>query len=316
MIRILNAEPAEYSPEARAILEDFAEVDEHELTQDELREVIHNYEAVIVRLGHTLDESVFKRAERLEAVATATTGLNHIDVDAATRHDIEVICLKGEREFLDSIYATAEHTLALLLSVIRKVPGSAAHVEQGGWDRDSFKGQELHGRTLGIIGLGRNGSKLARYGHCFGMDVIAYDPYVSEAEDVQFVGLDELLTSADYVSLHVPHNEETGAMIGRDELNLMKSTAYLINTSRGEIIDEDALYQALIDEEIGGAGLDVLCGENTGENSWTNDSRLISYAANHQNVIVTPHIGGATYESMKKTEIFIANKLRNYFCKS
>jgi D-3-phosphoglycerate dehydrogenase len=236
-----------------------------------------------------------------------------VDVDFARERGVEVISLKGEREFLDSIYATAEHTLALLLAVLRNVPQAVNHVNEGKWNRDAFKGRELHGSTLGIVGYGRLGTKLAGYGEALGMDVLACDPHTKEDDRIQLVDLETLLSESDYVTLHVPYTESTASMIGAEEFERMKNSGYLINTSRGEIIDEVALIRALRNDEIEGAAVDVVRGEYDYQEDWMRDSMLIQYARDNQNLIITPHIGGATWESMEKTEIYIAEKLKRYF---
>jgi D-3-phosphoglycerate dehydrogenase len=313
MTKILNLEPKGYSPEARSILESFATVDEQRMTRTELLDTIGDYDALIVRLDYTIDKEVFEHADNLDAIATATTGLNHIDTEAAADHGVEVICLRGEREFLNSIYATAEHAWALLLACIRNLPAATTHVVEGGWNRDQFKGHEVHDATLGVLGYGRLGSKVAKYGDAFGMDVMAHDPNVSNGKYATFVGFDELLQRADYLSIHVPYNESTEKLIGTSELALMKEGSYLVNTSRGEIIDEEALLTSLESGQLAGAALDVLRGEYTDEQDWVKTDPLVEYAESHSELIITPHIAGATYESMEKTEIFIAEKLSSHF---
>ncbi|WP_267163498.1 NAD(P)-dependent oxidoreductase [Halovenus salina] len=313
MTKILNLEPEGYSPKARSVLESFATVDEQRLSRRAMLNAVGDYDALIVRLDYTIDREVFEHANNLGAVATATTGLNHVDTEAADKHGAEIICLRGEREFLDSIYATAEHTWALLLACIRSLPDATTHVERGGWDRDQFKGHELHGATLGVLGYGRLGSKIARYGTAFGMDVLSHDPNVSEGEYATFVDFEELLRESDYLSIHVPYNDSTEELIGPSEFELMKPGSYLVNTSRGEIIEEDALLESLEEGQLAGAALDVLRGEYTDERDWTESDPLVEYAATNPNLIITPHVAGATHESMEKTEIFIAEKLAAYF---
>lgn len=317
MLHILNVEPDDYSPEARDILTSFAKLDERVLSREELIASIHHYDGLIVRLGHRIDRSVLEHAEKLQFIATATTGLNHIDLKEAQRRNIEVICLKGEREFLDTIHATAEHTWGLVLALLRHIPVAVQHVHDFGWNRDRFKGRELFDRTIGIIGYGRLGSRVAQYALAFGMHVLAYDPAVNTgAPGVTFVAFEEVLKNADIVSLHVPYEEATLKLIGDRELAFMKQDAYLVNTSRGEILDETALLVALTDHRLAGAALDVLCGENSDRPDWSVHAPLIRYARDHENLIITPHIGGATYDSMRKTEIFIAENIKKRFQRS
>lgn len=312
-LRILNAEPEDYSPEARRILQSVAQLEELALSREALLAGIAQYDGLIVRLGHRIDRELLDRATRLRFVATPTTGLNHVDVAAAQERGIAVLSLKGEREFLDTVTATAEHTWGLLLALIRQIPEAAQHVQDGGWNRNLFKGRDLCNQTLGIVGYGRLGSKVGRYAQAFGMTVVTYDPAQPPLPPgVVFVPLDELFTRSDIVSVHVPYDAATRNLIGVRELGLMKTGAYVINTSRGEVLDEQALLEALEAGHLAGAALDVLCGEYSGQPDWMRYDLLIRYARTHPNLLITPHIGGATYDSMHKTECFLAQKIRTY----
>jgi D-3-phosphoglycerate dehydrogenase len=311
---ILNLEPKGYSLKAQAILESFAQVINGPLDRNDLLEQVKDYDILIVRLNHRIDATVMNVASRLKVIVTASTGLNHIDIDEAEKRGIAVVSLKGERKFLDNIHATAEHTWGLLLALIRKLPQAHEHVLSGGWERDRFKGVELHGRTLGVIGLGRLGIKVSGYGVAFGMSVIGCDNNKPETLPlgVELASFDEVLRKSDVISIHVNYTSKNHAMIGRSELLKMKKASLLINTSRGELIDETALVSCLENGHLGGAALDVLCGENT---VWENSSDILNYARNKENLILTPHIGGCTYDSMEKTEIFVAKKLLTYLKK-
>ena len=312
MISILNVEPEAYSEEARRILQECAVVTEAPLSREELIARISEYDGLILRLGHRIDREVFAAAPRLKFVATNTTGLNHIDVEEAQRRGIEVISLRGERTFLDTVTATAEHAWGLLLALIRHIPDAHCHAQAGGWERNLFKGIELSGRTLGVIGYGRLGSKVAQYGLTFGMRVMANDIETFPPQPgIEFASLDETLKQADVISLHVPCAPATLDLIGQRELALMKPGAYLVNTSRGEVLNEDALLDALNSGHLAGAALDVLREENTGNPDWMRHDRLVEYARSHSNLLITPHIGGATADSMAKTECFIAQKIRD-----
>jgi D-3-phosphoglycerate dehydrogenase len=306
--RILNLEPEGYSSKARAVLQRIGEVYDGPMNRAQLLEWIGGYDVLIVRLGHRIDAPVMDSAQRLKTIVTATTGLNHIDMNEAQRRGIKVLSLQGERAFLDTIHATAEHTWALLLALLRKLPHAHQHVLSGGWDRDLFKGRELHGRTLGIIGLGRLGTKVAGYGAAFGMRVVGYDinRVHSGPTNLETKDLDKVLSLSDVISLHVNYTPENHAMIGRKEISLIKPGAILINTSRGDLLDEQALLEALGSGHLGGAALDVLCGEYA---EWDASEGMLEYARHHDNMIVTPHIGGCTLDSMEKTEMFMAKKL-------
>jgi D-3-phosphoglycerate dehydrogenase len=309
VIRILNAEPLSYSDEARTVLKQLGELAEGPFKREELLSRLPDCEVLIVRLAHQIDQEMIEAGIHLNAIVSATTGLDHIDVDYARSKGIAVLSLQGENEFLSTISATAEHAWALLLSLLRRIPPAYTAVRAGDWNRDAFRGYELDGKRLGILGLGRIGRKIARYGLAFGMEVAAYDPYVERWVDhaQRLSGLQELLTRSDILSINVPLNVETRGLISRNELALLPAGSVLVNTSRGEIIDEVALVQALASGHLAGAALDVVAHERQPE--MRTQSPLIAYARAHDNLLITPHIAGATYESMIKTEAFMAHKL-------
>jgi D-3-phosphoglycerate dehydrogenase len=295
-MRILNLEPDGYSTDARAILEGVGEYVDAcwNLT---------TVDALIVRLAYRIDADFLSEFPRLKYILSATTGLDHIDLIEAEKRGIKVLSLKGETGFLRSIPATAELTWGLILSLLRNIPAAVQSVKSGEWDRDAYKGHDLRGKTLGIIGMGRVGRQVARFGDAFGMSVIGHDKTFPRNAEMYWQ-LDDLLRQADIISIHVPLDESTRGMIGATEFSLMKKGAYLINTSRGEVIDEPALLHALENGHLAGAAVDVMNDERGIRNPG-----LLEYARTHDNLIITPHIGGCTFESMAATEIFMANKL-------
>ncbi len=308
MIRILNAEPLGYSAEARAILEQVGEVTELPLTRAELIEALPRYDVLIVRLAHQVDRELLDAGAHLKAVVSATTGLDHIDLDHAAARGVKVLSLQGETAFLRTVHATAEHTWALLLALMRRLAPAFEAVKRGEWDRDRFRGRELDGKRLALLGLGRLGARVAHYGLAFGMEVSAYDPYVTGwMEGVpRAATLKALLANADVLSIHVPLNGETRGLIGARELEVLPAGAVLVNTSRGEVLDESALVAALGSGRLAGAALDVVAGERSPGQRGVS---LVEYARTRDNVLLTPHIAGATHESMRKTEVFMVNKL-------
>ncbi len=311
--RILNAEPAEYTDRARNILNEFGELYEEACDRARLLELVPEFDVLIVRLGHCIDSELFDRAKKLKAVVTATTGLNHIDLESASAHGVEVLSLKGERAFLDTITATAELTWGLILSLARRLPGANNHVLKGLWNRDILKGNELRNKTLAIVGYGRLGSIVAEYGRVFRMNVMTVEPYKRDIPEwIRRASIDDVLKEADIVSLHVNLDEKTKGFFGREEFSSMKKGSFFINTSRGELVSDHALYEALESGRLGGAALDVLQGETSGNPDWLTNNLLWKYAQSHDNLILTPHIGGATVESMADTELFMAHKLRDY----
>jgi D-3-phosphoglycerate dehydrogenase len=242
-------------------------------------------------------------------VVSATTGLDHVDEQAARERGVAVLSLRGEAVFLRGVSATAEHAFALLLALERRIVPASRSVAAGRWERDPFRGRELRGRRLGIVGLGRLGRQVARFGLAFGMRVGATDPYAREwLEGVErHATLDALLPESDVLTLHVPLGDETRGLIGRRELARLPQGAALVNTSRGEVLDEAALVEALESGRLAGAALDVVQHERN--DAQRRGSELFAYAAQHDNLLVTPHIGGATHESMARTELFMARKL-------
>ena len=313
---ILNTEPLNYSAEAHALLNQLGKVVTKQMSRSQIIDELNAYDVLIVRLAHQIDREIIDAAPNLRVIVTATTGLDHIDQKYARSRGITVLSLQGETTFLRSIRATAEHTWALLLGLLRHLVSASVAVHSGRWDRDAFRGHELCGKRLGLIGLGRIGAMVAHYGRAFGMDVGAYDPFINDwAENVwRAPALSDLLVRSDVLSLHVPLNAETTGMIGAPEMKLLPPGAVLINTSRGRIIDEAALLQALKSGQLAGAALDVITDErNTDQRI---GSPLLTYARKCKNLLITPHIGGATYESMAKTEVFMARKLLKFLQKT
>ncbi len=267
-------------------------------------------EIIFTKLEMSIDSKLMDKLPHLKTIATPTTGLNHIDIHEASHRGIMIISLKGEYAFLEKVNATAELTWALLLALIRKLPTACSDLSLKKWDRNPFKGIELHEKNLGVIGLGRLGTKIARFGNAFGMHVVACDPAPSTGnpDHVELVSLDELLIKADIISIHVNYCKETVNLLGKEQFSMMKPGVILINTSRGGIVNENALLARLSSGKIGGAALDVLEGEYSGAQDWTFHDPLIAYADTHDNLLITPHVGGLTFESTAMTERFIVAK--------
>lgn len=296
MLRVLNIEAEDYSCEAQNIIESVADYS--------ASSEISDCDVLIVRLARRIDAGILDQLPNLKAIVTATTGLNHIDLDEFSKRGIAVLSLKGEEDFLKTITATAEHTIALMLCLMRSIPAASASVEKGKWNRDEFKGYDLSGKTFGIIGYGRLGKLVEKYALAFGMRVLTHD-----VKPGDFVDLDTLLSESDIVSLHASYAPENDKMIKAETFKKMKKGAYFINTARGELVDEQGLLDALSSGHISAAALDVLADEN---NLDVNQNPLIQHARSKQNLFITPHIGGATYDSMEKTEIFMAQKLKKF----
>ncbi len=312
-IKILNAESSDYSQEAYSLLLSLGTVKQSDLDRKSLIKILPEYDVLIVRLGNYIDKEIINVAVKLKAILTATTGLNHIDIEYANQKNIKVISLQGEYEFLKNISATSEHTIGLLLSLLRNIPDASNSIKENIWDRNLFKGKEISGKIFGVLGYGRIGTKVAKYAQAFGAKVIVYDvrKITSNKKDIVIVDtVDELLENCDILSIHVPFNKSTSNLIDKSKIDKMKKTSIIINTSRGEIINEVDLLSALETSQISGAALDVLANEHISPIKQSHP--LIEYAKTHKNLIITPHIGGATYESMHKTEVFMAKKLSEW----
>ncbi len=308
-LRILLAEKSSFSEKGIAALADLGMLDALDLTQDELLARIPEVDVLVLRLGLRVDAAILAAAARLKVIVTPTTGQDHLDLTAASQKGIQVLSLKGERQFLDRVPSTAEHTFALMMSLLRKIPESFEAVKNYQWRRDVFRGRELDGKIIGLVGCGRLGTMMARYCQAFGMRVLVYDPYQKNLpegiEKIETLG--ELLGRCDIVSLHVPLNAETTGLIAAPEFAQMKPGAVLINTARGAVVAETALLAALESGHLAGAAVDVVCDEHRIEPE--KYQPLIGYAQNHANLIITPHIGGATYEAVEKADLFVIEKL-------
>ena len=309
--RILNAESLNFSEKAKSILASVADVDYYEnLDANKIKRIISRYDGLMVRLKTYIGPEIIDRANRMLFIASSTTGLDHIDVEFAKRRSIEVISLFGEKEFLEKVFATAEYTMALMLTVVRNIPYSFDDVKKYRWNRNKFIGSELNGKTLGIVGYGRIGKMVGKYAHAFGMEVMAHDSKKTIREkNIRQVSLDTLLKSADIISIHLPLNDETRGIFNKSKFRKMKKGIYLINTSRAPIINESALLWALKQGFVKGAAVDVIEGERDIK---IGRIPLIEYAKSNDNLVITPHLGGATFESMKKTEIFIARNIVSF----
>ncbi len=306
---ILVTESLDFSKEAVAMLRRVGKVVLSDLDRPRLLRAVAQADVLWIRLRHRIDAEVMDHAPRLKFIVSPTTGLNHIDLEEASRRGIRVLSLRGETEFLKNVHATAEHTVGLLLALVRHIPESRSHVISGGWIRDRFRGNELQGKTAGVVGYGRLGRIVAHILLAFEMRVLASDPHVwtTDADPgVEIVPLNELLRESDVVSLHVNLYAETSGFFGANHFAQMKPGAWFINTARGELVDEAALLESLQTGRLSGAAVDVLSDERS---TGMNNHPLVQYARQHENLIVTPHIGGCTIESMEKTELHMAKKL-------
>jgi D-3-phosphoglycerate dehydrogenase len=299
---VLNLEPDHYSLQA---IHYWEERGYKYLTPDFLSHDDRiNVRILIVRLANYIDHIYLEPYPNLEFIITATTGLDHLDIGLINQRGIKLISLREHKEFLDTIPSTAEHTWALLMALVRNIPGANEHVKVGLWNRDIFRGTQLRGKTLGIIGLGRIGKKVADYGRAFQMDVIYTDPHVNISTFKRVDGINELFKQSDIVSIHVHLSDETRGMINAKVISNARPGLLIINTSRGGIWVEKDLIKAFKNGIVNGVATDVLDGELYRRNS----NLLLKAQREGCNVIITPHIGGATWEAMWECEEFITKK--------
>lgn len=307
--RVLVAEPDDLSERALAVLRVHADVELRACGASELPDAFARFDALWIKLGLRITADAMGPSPRCRFIAIPATGTDHVDVAACAARGITVLSLRGEGDRLRHVTATAEHTIALVLLLVRHLPAALRSVERGEFDRNPFRGHELQGMTAGLVGYGRLGRLVAKYLRAFDVRVLAYDPHARfDTDDVTRVdALGRLLEESDIVSLHVVYDERTHGMIGAPELARMRPGAVLVNTARGGVVDEVALVEALRAGRIAGAAVDVVWGE-PGPSPAT--SPLL--AARHDlgdRLVITPHIGGNTWESLGKAEAIVAEKL-------
>ncbi|TSC68962.1 MAG: hypothetical protein G01um101466_244, partial [Parcubacteria group bacterium Gr01-1014_66] len=283
-----------------------------ELGKKDQRQIMQKTDIVITRLRYQLNNAWFVKMPKLKIIASPTTGLNHINNKEAKERGIKIISLRGHTSFLKDIPSTAEETIGLMLALMRNIPWAFEDVKRGRWNRDAWKGYQVKDKTLGILGFGRLGKIVAVYARTFGMTIIGCDPYIDAKTMKRYgmrkVDMGTLFKTADIVSVHTILNDDTHNLIKEEHLRIMKPSAYLINTARGELIEKSALIKALEKKWIAGAALDVMWDEDASGVHLKKDP-LFAYVKTHTNLLLVPHIGGATYEAMHKTEEFIADRV-------
>lgn len=285
-----------------------ADVDVRPADQAYLLEHAGEYDAYLAGLKVRFDRAVAQRAAgRMRIVYTPSTGVDHLDLDAMAEFGIEMRSLKTEYALLDQVTATAELAFALMLAAARKVPAAHNAAMAGRWARDAFRGRQLSGKTLGVLGVGRLGAMMVEYARGFRMNVIGCDANPRRRiADLEYLPFDAFAARADVISIHIHLTPENERFINAERIAKMKDGVILVNTSRGAIIDETALLTALQNGKVAAAGLDVIVGE------WRDDLAdhpLIRYAREHDNLVIVPHLGGVTYESQTMTHAFVVDCL-------
>lgn len=268
---------------------------------EELKSVIKDYDGLIIRSATKVTADIIEAASRLKVIGRAGVGLDNVDLKAATKKGVVAMNTPA-----GNTTSTAEHTMSMILALSRNIPQACASMKSGKWDRTKFTGVELHGKKLGIVGFGRIGSTVAKFAQSFGMEILAYDPYLSmevaAKKGAAMIDLDALLRQSDYITIHIPKSGETKDLISDKEFGLMKKTARIVNCARGGIIDERALVRALKEGKIAGCALDVYDQEPLPA-----DSPLLKF----DNCVVTPHLGASTSEAQVNVAIEIAETVRD-----
>lgn len=273
-----------------------------EITPEEVLSEIPPIDALIVRSRTKVTAEIMQKGTSLKVIARSGAGVDTIDVETANKHNIVVVNAPGTNS-----EAVAEHTLALMLALARDIVRTSTSLSSGVWSKSSYRGMELHGKILGVIGFGHIGSRVAELAHAFGMTIYVYSRTQSDARSQQIsrlggreVGLDILLRESDMVTIHVSLSDGTRGMIDLPALEKMKPISYLINTSRGAVVDEDALISALQSGQLAGAALDVFASEPLAK-----DNPLCSMGS----VILTPHVAASSHEAEERASIMIAEDI-------
>ncbi len=271
------------------------------LTPEELREVIKEYDALVIRSATKVTEDIIEAAQNLKVIARAGIGLDNVDIGAASKRGIVVMNAPE-----GNVITTAEHAIAMLLSVSRNIPQATASIKEGKWEKKKFRGKEVFNKVLGIIGVGRIGRVVVDRAKGLKMNVIAYDPYISrqsiEKMGIEAVSLDELYARADYITVHTPITSETRNLINAEAFQKMKKGVFILNCARGGIVDEAALYDAIQAGTVAGAALDVFIKEPP------KDNKLLTL----DRVIATPHLGASTDEAQENVALAVADQVIDF----
>jgi len=310
-LKILVITPIEHLKQTFQLMKTFDYIYKPYLNKNELIEILKNDKSINAlftnpnKQGFILDKEVFINSN-IKIINTASTGTNHIDKVYCENNNIKIYSLTKDYDLINQLTSTSELAFGLMISLLRKIPFSFDSVKNYEWNYEKYIGRQIKDFNLGVIGYGRLGKMMVHYGLAFGMNVYVYDPYQKvEIENVNQVNLNELLNNSDVISLHVHVTDETRKMINKDFIEKMKNNSYLINTSRGELVDELEIIKNLESGKLGGYGTDVI----DDEFSDIKHSKLIEYSKNEKyNIVITPHIGGMTYEGQNKAFYYAMSK--------
>lgn len=299
MFNILVSDPlSEHGIQALLEAEDVHVDKNTELSPEELIDAIPNYDALLVRSQTQVTAEVLEAAQKLKVVGRAGVGVDNIDLDEATNNGVVVVNAPD-----GNTISAAEHTMAMMMATARRIPQAYSSLSAGQWDRKAFRGVELNDKTLGVIGFGRIGTEVAKRAQAFHMQIVAYDPFLSQ-ERAQKLGIekatvDEVCSRADFLTVHTPMTKETRHLIGHEQFQNMKDGVRVVNCARGGIIDEEALYEAIRGGKVAGAALDVFEAEPP------TDSPLL----NLPEVVVTPHLGASTEEAQENVAVSVSEEI-------
>ena len=272
------------------------------LTEEELAEEIKNYEGLVIRSAVTVTKKILKNANNLKVIGRPGVGVDNVDLQTAT--DKKIVVMNTP---LGNVQATAELTMGIIHSLLRKIHLANQSMHNKKWEKKNFVGSELFGRTIGIIGFGNVGKKISEFSHAYGMKVLVNSASLSADNEktykVSNTSFEELIKVSDIITFHNKLSEKSKYMINSESLKLIKHDAIVVNCARGGVVNEDAVKQALLNNELGGYGCDV----------YENEPQKDSIFAGMKNVVMTPHIGAGTKEAQEKVAVQIAEQISNFF---
>ena len=311
-MKLICPDPKTFSIECIKEIKRIFNTNLQEINQKKFNKIGKNYDVILTRFTRYVGKDILSTNTKVKYILTPTTNPeDYIDLKTAKKLGIKVFSLVGENKFLNKISATAEHTWLLILALSRNLISASTNISLTKWSPVGHKGMELQGKTIGIVGLGRLGKKVANYAKSFGMNVIFFDQNVNKSKKYKKINsLSLLISKSNIVSIHASLNNKTFHLFNKKILSKFKKGSLIINTSRGEIIDAKSLVYFLKNKRIKGAAVDLI--ENEVFLEKRKNDPLIKYAKKNKNIIITPHLGGYTVESVKETDLFILKKFKNY----
>ena len=301
--KIINLEPKYFSDKAKKILIKYFKYIEYSRSAGNIKNQIQDVDIIISRFKYKFDKNLLLNSKKLKYIISASTGLDHIDLDYIKRHNIRVLSLKNQFQFLKKIKSSSEHTWALLLSLLKNIPKSFDSVKELKWNRYKFLNNNLYNKKIGIVGLGRNGRNIKKYAESFDMKIITFDK-----KDKKYK-LNKIFENCDVVVLTIELNDKTKNIINSELLDLVKKNFYLINTSRAEIINQNHLIKKIKKNKNFYFATDFL---KFSSNSLTDSSKKLIKMSKSNQILITPHIAGASLESWNLCEEYLAKKIAKY----